>query len=185
MRRGPARHNRWNGENTLQMSKHRVWAVPAAVAAVIITLDQLTKLWVVRTLGPETMTTFLPLLGDTVRIAYSHNTGVAFSMLQGHAELLSISTLLIVAGAIYFYSTQLPNRQLHIQIILGLILGGALGNLVDRVRLGYVVDFFQVGWFPIFNLADSAITVGACLLMLQFLREEYLQRGDSQALTPQ
>lgn len=167
------------------MSKHRVWAVPAAVAAVIITLDQLTKLWVVHTLGPATMTNFVPLLGDSVRFAYSHNTGVAFSMLQGHTELLTISGVLIVAAAIYFYSTQLPNRHLHIQVTMGLIMGGALGNLIDRVRLGYVVDFIQVGWFPIFNLADSAITVGAGLLMLQFLREEYLQRGDSQALTPQ
>jgi signal peptidase II len=167
------------------MSKQRVWAVPAAVAAVVITLDQLTKLWVVRTLGPETMTNFLPLLSDSVRIAYSHNTGVAFSLLQGHAELLTISSLLIVAGAIYFYSTQLPNQRLLFQVVMGLILGGAFGNLIDRVRLGYVVDFMQVGWFPIFNLADSAITVGAALLMLQFLRDEIAQRRDSQALTPQ
>lgn len=169
------------------MNDKRVWAVPASVAAMVITLDQLSKLWVVAALGPETMTTFIPLFGDTVRIAYSHNTGIAFSLLQGHPELLTIGALLIVAGAIYFYTTQLPNRRTLVQVIIGLILGGAFGNLIDRVRLGYVVDFIQVGWFPIFNLADSAITIGAALLMLQFLRDELAQRqnGDSQALTPQ
>jgi signal peptidase II len=169
------------------MNVNRVWAVPAGVAAVVITLDQLSKLWVVAALGPATMTNFIPLIGDAVRIAYSHNTGIAFSLLQGHPELLTLGALLIVAGAIYFYMTQLPNRRLVVQVIIGLILGGAFGNLIDRVRLGYVVDFIQVGWFPIFNLADSAITVGAALLMLQFLRDELAQRrnGDSQALTPQ
>lgn len=169
------------------MRNKRVWAVPAAVAAVVITLDQLTKLWVVRTLGPETMTNFVPIVGDSVRIAYSHNTGVAFSLFQGHPELLTVGALLIVSGAIYFYATQLPNQRPLIQLIMGLILGGAFGNLIDRVRLGYVVDFMQVGWFPIFNLADSAISVGAALLMLQFLRDELAQGRDpdSQALTPQ
>lgn len=169
------------------MKSHRVWAVPAAVAAATIALDQLTKLWVVRTLGPETMTNFIPVLGDDIRIAYSHNTGVAFSLFQGHPELLTFSALLIVAGAIYFYSTQLPNHRTQFQLIMGLIMGGAFGNLIDRVRLGYVVDFIQVGWFPIFNVADSAISVGAGLLMLQFLRDELAQRHDrdSQALTHQ
>lgn len=170
----------------MQLRMSRVWAVPAAVAAVVITLDQLTKLWVVRALGPETMTNFVPIVGDSVRIAYSHNTGVAFSMFQGHPELLTLTALLIVAGAVYFYSTQLPNRSTLVQVTMGLIMGGAFGNLIDRVRLGYVVDFIQVGWFPIFNIADSAISVGAALLMLQFLRDELAQRrnGEGQALTP-
>lgn len=171
----------------MQIRIKRVWAVPVIVAAVVIALDQLSKLWVVRTLGPETMTNFIPIIGDTVRIAYSYNTGVAFSLLQGHPELLTIGALLIIAGAVYFYSTQLPNHRALVQAIMGLILGGAFGNLIDRVRLGYVVDFISVGWFPIFNVADSAISVGAALLMFQFLRDELAQRrdGDSKALTPQ
>ena len=148
----------------MQLKSPRIWAVPAVVAAVTITLDQLTKLWVVATLGPETMTRFIPLLGDTVRIAYSHNTGIAFSLLQGHAELLTLSSLLIVAGAIYFYLTQLPHHRTFIQVIMGLIMGGAFGNIIDRVRLGYVVDFISVGWWPLFNLADSAISIGVTIL---------------------
>lgn len=172
----------------MQTRATRTWVVPILVAVVVITLDQLTKLWVVRILGPETMTNFIPIIGDSVRIAYSHNTGVAFSLFQGHPELLTVIALLIIAGAIYFYATQLPNQRTIIQLIMGLIMGGAFGNLIDRVRLGYVVDFIQVGWWPIFNLADSAISIGAALLMLQFLRDELIQRRDrrdGQALTPQ
>lgn len=171
----------------MQKRSASTWAVPALVAVVVIVLDQLSKAWVVAALGPTTMTKFIPVAGDSVRIAYSHNTGVAFSMFEGHPEILSIAALLIVAGAIYFYATQLPNRRLGIQLIMGLIMGGALGNLIDRIRLGYVVDFIQVGWFPIFNLADSAITVGAALLMLQFLRDEVAhrrERPDGQATAP-
>jgi signal peptidase II (EC:3.4.23.36). Aspartic peptidase. MEROPS family A08 len=148
----------------VQMSQLRVWGVPAAVAALVLLLDQLAKLWVVETLGPAPLTRFIPIIGESVRIAYSHNTGVAFSLFTGHPELLTVAALLIIAGAIYFYATQLPNQRALVQLIMGLIMGGAFGNLVDRIRLGYVVDFIQVGWFPIFNLADSAITVGAALL---------------------
>ncbi len=170
------------------MNAHSRWLVPAVVAAVVIALDQATKWWVVRTLGPATMTNFIPLVGDSVRIAYSHNTGVAFSLFQGHPELLTVTALVIIAGAIVFYHTQMPHHRLITQVTMGLIMGGAFGNLIDRVRLGYVVDFIQVGWWPIFNLADSAITIGAALLMLQFARDELAQRqarGDQQALPHQ
>lgn len=163
----------------------RRWAVPFLVALALVAADQATKTWIVQTLGPETMSRFIPIIGDTVRFAYSHNTGVAFSMFQGHPEILTIIALVIVAGAIYFYATQLPNHRSLIQVILGLILGGAFGNLIDRVRLGYVVDFIQVGWFPIFNVADSAISIGAALLILQFLREEIDHRKEHHALTSQ
>ncbi len=172
----------------MQKPSRNIWIVPALVAVTVILLDQLAKQWVVATLGPTTMTNFVPLIGDTARIAYSHNTGVAFSLLQGHPELIVLTALLIVAGAIYFYLTQLPNQRTAVQLIMGLIMGGTFGNLIDRIRLGYVVDFVQVGWFPIFNLADSAISVGAALLMLQFLRDELAQRrarSDDQALSSQ
>jgi signal peptidase II len=148
------------------------WAVPFVLAVTVLLLDQLTKLWVLANLGPVPMTKFVPVIGDTVRIAYTQNTGVSFSMFQGQSDLLIFVALVIVAGAISFYWTQLPNHQLLVQLLLGLIVGGAIGNVIDRVRLGFVVDFIQVGWFPVFNLADSAVFVGAVLLILQFLREE-------------
>jgi signal peptidase II len=167
------------------LDQHGRWAVPGAIATLVIAADQASKAWIVQNLGPETMTRSVPVIGDTARIVYSHNTGVAFSLLQGMPQLLTFTSLAIVAGAIYFYATQLPNRRPTVQVILGLILGGAFGNLIDRVRLGYVVDFIQVGWFPVFNLADSAITVGAALLMLQFLLAEIVQRREDRRVVSQ
>ena len=161
------------------------WLVPTITAIIVLVADQLTKAWIVRTLGPDTMSQFIPIIGDSVRLAYSHNTGVAFSMFTGRSQILIFTSLAIIAGAIYFYATQLPNHRRLIQITLGLIMGGAFGNLTDRIRLGYVVDFIQVGWFPIFNLADSAISVGAALLMLQFVLDEIVHRRDRRALPSQ
>lgn len=161
------------------------WITPILVAIIAVALDQALKRWIVATLGPEPMTKFIPLIGEDIRLAYSHNTGIAFSLFQGKSDILTIVALVIITGAIYLYITQLPNRRRLIQIAMGLILGGALGNVIDRIRLGYVVDFIQVGWFPIFNLADSAITVGAALLMLQYALDEIALRRVRQAMMSQ
>jgi len=161
------------------------WITPLLVATAALVLDQLSKHWIVVQLGPEPMTRFIPLVGDNIRLAYSQNTGIAFSLFQGQSDVLTIVALIIIAGAVYLYVTQLPHRRRLVQIAIGLILGGALGNVVDRVRLGFVVDFIQVGWFPIFNLADSSITVGAALLMLQYALDEIAWRRTRQAMISQ
>ncbi|MGQ9876947.1 MAG: signal peptidase II [Chloroflexus sp.] len=161
------------------------WMTPILVAIIAIALDQASKRWIVATLGPEPMTKFIPLIGEDIRLAYSHNTGIAFSLFQGKSDILTIVALVIITGAIYLYITQLPNRRRLIQIAMGLILGGALGNVIDRIQLGYVVDFIQVGWFPIFNLADSAITVGAAILMLQYALDEIALRRVRQTMMSQ
>jgi signal peptidase II len=160
--------------------QQRRWSVPLMVVAFVVTADQLSKWWVVQNLGPEILTRRIPVIGDWFNIIYTHNTGMAFSMLQNSPELLTATSILITTGAIYFYWTRLPSTRPLAQIVIGLIVGGGLGNLIDRIRLGYVVDFIQVGWFPVFNLADSAISCGAALLMLLFLREEQMRRGDEQ-----
>ncbi len=178
-------HRQDGGISQVGLDQHARWAVPATIATLVIAADQVSKAWIVHNLGPETMTRFVAVVGDTARIVYSHNTGIAFSLFQGMPQVLTVTGLAIVVGAIYFYVTQLPNRHPFVQVILGLIVGGAFGNLIDRVRLGYVVDFIQVGWFPVFNLADSAITVGAALLMFQFLREEIAQRRDDRPVVSQ
>ncbi|EFO79151.1 lipoprotein signal peptidase [Oscillochloris trichoides DG-6] len=164
---------------------NRVWSVPTLLAAAIVAADQLSKAWVVQTLGPATMTRFIPVVGDTARIAYSQNTGVAFSLFQDVPQFLTFTSLAIIAVAIYFYRTQLPNHQWFVQLIMGLIMGGAFGNLIDRVRLGYVVDFIQIGWFPIFNFADCAISVGAFFLIIQFIREEFAPQRDDRTMVLQ
>jgi signal peptidase II len=168
----------------LNLTHRRLW-LPVLLALVIITLDQLTKAWIVATLGPLTLTKFIPLIGDWARLAYSHNTGVAFSLFSGQSNVLTLLALGILGGAIYFYWTQLPNTRLPVQVAMGLIAGGALGNLIDRIRLGYVVDFIQIGWWPIFNVADSAICIGAALLFIQFWHESAFRAEGEQVSAPQ
>jgi signal peptidase II len=86
-------------------------------------------------------------------------------MFQGIPYFFTLTSIVISIGALLFYRYQLPNNRPWIQVSVGMIVGGAIGNIIDRVRYGYVVDFVHVSWFPgIFNLADSAITVGVLML---------------------
>ena len=98
------------------------------------------------------------------RITHGTNTGTAFGLFPGQTAVLIVLSLFAIAFLVYFYRTEaLSNRWLRLAI--GLQLGGAFGNLADRVRAGEVVDFIDVGWWPVFNLADSAIVVGIAVLM--------------------
>jgi signal peptidase II len=134
------------------------------VAAGVIVADQLAKAWITRTLG-TTEGASVSLFGSWLNLTLVHNTGVAFGLFQNIPYFFTITSVLISIGAILFYRYQLPNNQRWVQMSLGLIVGGAVGNIIDRLRLGYVIDFVHVTWFPgIFNLADSAITIGVIML---------------------
>lgn len=140
-----------------------IWIVPGVVAAVVVTLDQLTKAWIVQTLGVEGNS--IPLVGDWLKFTYVKNTGVAFGMGQNFPYFFTITSIVISIAALYFYRNHLPNKSPLIQLTVGAILGGAVGNIIDRLRYGYVVDFVHVTWFPgIFNLADACISCGVVLL---------------------
>ncbi len=142
----------------------RYWLMPAAIAAAIITVDQLTKSWVWQNLGPNEGTT-LPLLPPWLNLTLVHNTGVAFGMFQGVPHFFTITSILISIGALYFYRFHMPHNRPLVQWCLGMIIGGAIGNVIDRIRMGFVIDFVHVRYFPgIFNVADSTITVGVLLL---------------------
>jgi signal peptidase II len=156
--------------------QQRRWFVPLLFGLLILGLDQQTKQLVITYLGPEPLLRSQPLLGELLSLVYWRNTGVAFGLFQDATLLLTLTSILICLGAIFVYSTQLPNLNLIVQISMGLIIGGALGNIIDRVRLGYVVDFIQVGWWPIFNLADSAITGGTLLLVFYLFLSESQQK---------
>lgn len=129
-------------------------------------LDQLTKSWIWRTLGPVEGAD-RPLVGDWLRFTLVKNTGVAFGMFQNIPHLFTVTSILISIGALYFYRYHLPNRERLIQLCVGFVVGGAIGNIIDRIQHGFVIDFVHVTWFPgIFNLADSAITIGVLVLAL-------------------
>jgi len=139
------------------------------VTAVVVLLDQLSKLWIVRHYSYGESLALLPVLNVTLRF----NTGAAFSLLadaSGWQRWLFTGLAILVGAAIVVWLAQLDGRQRLLAFSLSLILAGALGNLIDRLRIGHVIDFVDVHWkdvhFPAFNVADSAITVGAILMLL-------------------
>ncbi|MEU7633947.1 signal peptidase II [Nocardia sp. NPDC049220] len=135
------------------------------IAAVLFGLDLLTKTLVVANLTPGDP---VPLLGDFARLSLVRNPGAAFSMATGMTWLLTLIAAGVVIGVVRIGRTL---RSLWWAVGLGMVLGGALGNLVDRLfrapgpLQGHVVDFVAIGWWPVFNVADSSIVCGAILLV--------------------
>ncbi|MFJ9366283.1 signal peptidase II [Nocardia sp. NPDC101769] len=135
------------------------------IAVVLLGLDLLTKTIVVATMTPGKP---IYLIGDSVRLTLVRNPGAAFSMATGMTWLLTLVAAAVVIGVIRIGRTL---RSLPWAIGLGMVLGGALGNLIDRLfrapgpLQGHVVDFMAVGWWPVFNVADSSIVCGAILLV--------------------
>lgn len=143
----------------------------AGVAAVIIALDQVTKAAIVATIGPDADRNVIWVIPPVLRFLYVRNTGVAFGAFQGAGEiliLLAVGVVLLLAVAFWRMIRESP----WLSLALGLQFGGAIGNIIDRLRYGYVVDFIDVPNFPTFNVADSAITVGVILLGIYLLRTE-------------
>ena len=139
-----------------------------ALALLILLADQATKAWLRATVA---LGESIQLLPGVFHITHARNTGAAFSLLEGATPLLAMAAVLVIAAIVYTarrVGTRLP---LSLGLALGLPLGGALGNLWDRLRLGYVTDLFDFRLinFPVFNVADSAITVGIGLLIWRTL----------------
>lgn len=142
------------------------WAVFATLAVAVVVLDQLAKAWIVSSLQVGES---FQVLGDWVRIVHWRNSGILFGMLPQSAGAFAIVSLL-VAGLIVAYHAK-AGRGLIVTVALGLLLGGALGNLIDRVRFGSVVDFVDMGigsWrFYTYNVADAAISTAiVCLVAM-------------------
>ena len=148
------------------------WARWLGVSAIVIVLDLATKAWVSSALAN----------GDVVRVApffnviLTHNTGAAFSFLAGAGgwQRWFFTAVAIVISIALVVMLRRPHRDVLVPLALALVLGGALGNLWDRLMLGHVVDFLQFHaggyYWPAFNVADSAITVGVALLLWDGLR---------------
>lgn len=154
------------------MSEFRqYWRIPAIVFTVIVVLDRITKWWIDTNLGPVEGTS-MPVLPPWLYLTYVKNTGVAFGLFQGMPHFFTVMNILISLGAMYMYRYQM-NHTIVTQLAMGGILGGAIGNIIDRIRQGFVTDFVHVTWFPgIFNVADSAITVSIIALVIVSLRDE-------------
>jgi signal peptidase II len=131
------------------------------VLAAVLALDQLSKRLISHAIAPGERVALLP----GVHLVYTRNHGVAFGLEAGHGTLVAVLIALALLGLLAYFATH-AHRPL-IWLATGLLLGGALGNLLDRIRTGSVVDFLQLplGWPP-FNLADACIVLGVALLLL-------------------
>jgi len=134
-------------------------------AGIIIALDQWTKN-IVRT-QLEIGQTWVPWewLAPFARIVHWHNTGAAFGLGQNLSIFITILAIFVV-GAIFVYFPQIPKADWPLRIALSMQLGGAVGNLIDRLMIGHVTDFISVGTFPVFNVADSSISIGVVVLII-------------------
>ncbi|WP_243093496.1 signal peptidase II [Thermus thalpophilus] len=140
--------------------------MPTVLVPLLLTFDQILKLWALETLSPVPK----PLLGDLLYLTLVKNTGAGFGLLQGKASLLGWLSLLVGAALLYL----LAQRRYAplFTLALSLIAAGALGNGIDRLGRGWVVDYLDLGTsipllanFPVFNLADVYVTLGALLLL--------------------
>jgi signal peptidase II len=156
-------------ENRATPAGTPMWVIFAGLAGAIVVVDQLTKSWLVSRLGPgESMS----VAGDLVRFVHSRNTGGLFGLFQNAAPIFAAASI-VVLGLIVWYHGR-SGRSPYMSLTLGLLLGGAMGNLVDRLRFGYVVDWVDAGignvrWYT-FNVADAAISASLVLLVILALR---------------
>ncbi len=150
--------------------KPNAWFV-ALVALIVLIADQLTKLVVVERIGMGSAWTPIPALPGLLTIVPGINTGTACGYLPQFGSLFTFAPFLILAIVILFYRQQ-PRPGWLLSLGTGLIIGGAFGNLFDRLRLGYVVDFVQVSRWPVFNVADAAVSTAVVLMLFWSLRED-------------
>lgn len=158
------------------------WAL-LGLAAAVVALDQWTK-WLVRTNLPF-QSTWLPSwlsgLSAYARFVHWNNSGAAFGSFQKGNAVFTILALVVI-GAILYYFPRVDAADWTLRLAMGLQLGGAAGNLIDRLRMGRVTDFISIGSFPVFNVADSAISIGVLVLLLGvWMRERAAKKnGDRQ-----
>ena len=147
----------------------RAWRFAGALCGLVVVADQAAKALVERNLVPGED---VEVLGP-VELTLTHNTGVAFGLAGGGGVRLVLLTAVALAVVGYVFSRD-PTRP-GLWVAAGLLAGGALGNLADRIRAGAVTDYLQIGSWPAFNLADVAVTLGVIILALSYLREKEAQ----------
>ena len=140
------------------------WGIFLGIPAVVVALDQLTKAWLVANVAQGEVR---EVLGETVRLVYHQNSGALFGLFRDQAIVFGLLSMVVI-GLIVGYHAR-SGRSRYMSITLGFLLGGAIGNLIDRLRLGYVIDFVDIGIgnlrFYTFNVADSAISTAIVLLV--------------------
>jgi len=153
--------------------QRRIWPIWSyyAIAVAVFFMDYFSKKIISRNVDVNTET--IPVIGDFFVISHIRNRGAAFGMLQEQRLFFIVITIAVVAGILWYLHRSYKTGSLLLMIALAVILGGAVGNFLDRARHGEVVDFLQFNFgsytFPLFNLADTAICVGVALVILDAL----------------
>ncbi len=155
----------------------RKYAILLILTSTVMSLDQATKAMIVSRFR---LNEILPVIGGVFNITYVRNTGAAFGILQNANPVFRVPFFIIVPLvaliAIAMIFKKIADADAKLSVALSLVIGGALGNLVDRLRFGFVVDFLDFHWrvyhFPSFNVADSSICIGVGILMLDLLAQE-------------
>jgi|SRR3989338_1783104 len=133
-----------------------------STALIIVLIDQITKFLIKANFQ---LNQSLPLIKNTFHLTYIHNFGAGFGILQQQKWIL-IFISIIVIGIIFYYFDRIKDKELSLQVLVGLILGGTIGNLIDRLAYGFVVDFLDFRIWPVFNFADSFVTIGVIGLII-------------------
>ncbi|MFZ5966302.1 MAG: signal peptidase II [Bacillota bacterium] len=141
----------------------------------IIAMDQVTKYFVHTRFQVNES---IPIIKGIFHLTYVRNVGAAFGILQNQKMFFIVMTVLVISGILFFARKQ-NNMHMLLTYSLSAIIGGAIGNLIDRMRFGYVVDFFDFRIWPVFNIADISIVVGAGLLAyyMLFIDQSYVEKG--------
>jgi signal peptidase II len=167
-----------------EQRRHLALAVFAGLAAFIVVGDQILKQWVLASFEPYKI---YPVIGDWLQIDFIHNAGGLFGFLQGTALIFAAVTI-VVAVLIAILEFRWGWHSWLTTLALGLLLGGAIGNLIDRIRFGYVVDFVDIGigswrWY-IFNVADMAVTCFFLVLIATWIFWPRILGTDSKEAKP-
>ena len=140
------------------------WGPFLAIVAVIVVVDQAAKAWITSELAGGRIYSYL---GGSLRLIYSENNGAVFGLFRGHVEIFAALSLAVIALLVTIHAKS--GRNAYMTLTLGLLLGGAIGNALDRIRLGYVVDFVDGGIgslrFYTFNIGDACISTAIVLLL--------------------
>lgn len=160
------------------------WGI-ITIAAAIVLLDQWTK-WLVRSnipAGESWLPDSLLWLSPYARIVHWYNRGAAFGMFQQGNMVFTVLAFIVIAAILYYYP-QISKADWPLRLAMSMQLGGAVGNLIDRIRIGHVTDFISIGNFPVFNIADSSITVGCVVLLLGIWWQERAAKKDTVQASP-
>jgi len=156
------------------------WALFFGVAASVIVIDQLSKAWL---LANVSVGEVVHVVGDLVRLVQSQNSGALFGLFRDQAILFALISIGVLGLIVVYHGRS--GRSLYLSIALGLLLGGAIGNMIDRFRHGFVVDWVDVGLgslrFWTFNVADSAITIAILMLLAMALFPSLVGAGRGEA----